>query len=267
MRLLTAGEQRELDRLANEEAGLPTRVLMESAGAAVARAVLALHPRRVLVYCGPGNNGGDGSVAARLLSDTCEVYTKYTRAPEHVKGDAASAMQAWRDSAGIDADDGVEMGQGTVVVDAVFGSGLSRAPDGAEAEAIRAMNAAREKGVGQPLVLARRVGLEALFVGSVEPGNHVAGDRDLLHLTGVDVRHEIAESHRPLVRRERGGGVPHQHPDHDEQHPEQHTLQRRVHPRPPASISFKITIASVRSVLLVAYGWAGAPPPAGGGSR
>jgi len=83
MRLLTAAEQRELDRLAAAEAELSTRVLMESAGAAVARATLELQPRKVVVFCGPGNNGGDGSVAARLLRDTVpEVYAWYTRPVE-----------------------------------------------------------------------------------------------------------------------------------------------------------------------------------------
>jgi hydroxyethylthiazole kinase-like uncharacterized protein yjeF len=146
MRLLTAAEQRELDRLAAAEAGLPTRVLMEAAGAAVARAALSLHPRRVVVFCGPGNNGGDGAVAARLLRDSCEVYTWYTRSPDQLKGDAALAHQAWRDAGGEDAERTVEGGQGVVLVDAVFGSGLSRAPEGAEAEAIHAINAGRERG-------------------------------------------------------------------------------------------------------------------------
>ena len=68
MRLITAGEQRALDRMA-AEAQLPTRALMESAGAAVARAVLAGPCARVAVFCGPGNNGGDGYVAARLLRE------------------------------------------------------------------------------------------------------------------------------------------------------------------------------------------------------
>ena len=101
MRLLTAAEQRELDRLAAAEAELPTRVLMESAGAAVARVVVALKPRKVVVFCGPGNNGGDGSVAARLLrGEVYEVYTWYTKAPEQLKGDAALAAKAWRASGG-----------------------------------------------------------------------------------------------------------------------------------------------------------------------
>src|SRR6266852_2857811 len=115
-------------------------------------------------------------------------------------------------------------------------------------------NAALDKPVGQPVVLARRVGPEAFFVGSaaffvgsVDPGNLVAGDRDLLHLVGVDVRHELAEGHGPLVRLEPGGELRHQHPDHDKHHPEQHPFQRGVHPGPPTSISLKITTASVRS--------------------
>jgi NAD(P)H-hydrate epimerase len=142
MRLLTAAEQRELDRLAASEAELPGRVLMESAGAAVARAVRELSPRKVVVFCGPGNNGGDGYVAARLLREALhDVYLWASRA--ELKGDAALAAKAWSGEA---AERTVRGGSGVVLVDAVFGSGLSRAPDGQEAEAIRIMNAARPRG-------------------------------------------------------------------------------------------------------------------------
>ena len=147
MRLLTAAGQRELDRLAAAEAALPTRVLMESAGGAVARAVLELQPRKVVAFCGPGNNGGDGSVAARLLRDTIpEVYVWFTRSPDGLKGDAALAAKAWQAAGGEDAKKTLRGGPGVVLIDAVFGSGLSRPPEGAEAEAIRAMNSARERG-------------------------------------------------------------------------------------------------------------------------
>ena len=147
MRLLTATEQRELDRLAATEAELPTRVLMESAGAAVARAVQELQPRKVVVFCGPGNNGGDGSVAARLLRESAlEVYVWFTRPPESLQGDASLAARAWRAAGGQDAKKTLRGGPGVVLVDAVFGSGLSRPPEGAEAEAIRAINAARDRG-------------------------------------------------------------------------------------------------------------------------
>jgi hydroxyethylthiazole kinase-like uncharacterized protein yjeF len=139
MRLLTAAEQRELDRLA-ADAGLPTRVLMESAGAAVARAALKLKPRRAMVWCGPGNNGGDGSVAARFLREAgVATCVWYTRTPKGA--DAESAARA----AGFEPRK-FEAGQGDVVIDAVFGGGLSRAPEGAEAEAVAAMNEARERG-------------------------------------------------------------------------------------------------------------------------
>ena len=131
MRLLTAAEQRELDRLA-AEAGLPTRVLMESAGAAVAREVLALRPARVAVFCGPGNNGGDGFVCARFLRDALqsaggsgEPVVVVATAREKLKGDALAAAQAWTGPVASVAD-APRLGRGDAVVDAIFGSGLSR---------------------------------------------------------------------------------------------------------------------------------------------
>jgi ADP-dependent NAD(P)H-hydrate dehydratase / NAD(P)H-hydrate epimerase len=140
MRLLSATEQLELDRLA-AEAGLPTRVLMENAGAAVAREVLKLRPRSVAVCCGPGNNGGDGFVAARVLRESLgDAVTVVATARDKLKGDALTAAQAWLGPVAS------QVPQADVVVDAVFGSGLSRNPAGAEAAAISAMNEARGRG-------------------------------------------------------------------------------------------------------------------------
>src|SRR4030095_14084602 len=69
--VLTAAQMRDADRRTIEEIGLPGAVLMENAGAAVARALRARYPqaRRPLVLCGRGNNGGDGFVIARHLLD------------------------------------------------------------------------------------------------------------------------------------------------------------------------------------------------------
>lgn len=150
MKLLTAAGQRELDRRA-VEAGLPTRVLMESAGAAVARFTLTLSPRRVVVFCGPGNNGGDGYVAARLLSATVETLCVATRPLAELRGDAHAAAQAWVAAGGKNVELAAvhlaeHLASGSVLVDAVFGSGLSRPPAGAEAAAISLMNDAAARG-------------------------------------------------------------------------------------------------------------------------
>ena len=163
MRLITAAEQRALDALA-AEAELPTRALMESAGNAVAQAVLAKEFARAAIFCGPGNNGGDGYVAARFLRETKQ--SAHGRGPEKIvciatapleklKGDARSAAVAWEKSGGttFSLDDFEKVGaqfawlaQGDAVVDAVFGSGLSRDPKGDEARAIVKLNEARDRG-------------------------------------------------------------------------------------------------------------------------
>src|ERR671932_613022 len=88
--LLTTAEMGRADRMA-AEAGTPSFSLMEMAGAAVARELLARHgrARRVAVLCGPGNNGGDGFVAARRLADAgLEPRIWLLGAREALKGDA-----------------------------------------------------------------------------------------------------------------------------------------------------------------------------------
>ena len=69
MRIATAEQCREIDRVTIEELGVPVAQLMESAGQAVANAVveIARPGSLVAILCGPGNNGGDGLVVARLL--------------------------------------------------------------------------------------------------------------------------------------------------------------------------------------------------------
>src|SRR5204863_431200 len=92
VRPLSREEVRSLDRRAAEEFGLPTLVLMENAGRGAAEILLDLRPRadRVVIACGPGNNGGDGGVVARHLDLAGRSVRVVWFAPEEkIAGDAA----------------------------------------------------------------------------------------------------------------------------------------------------------------------------------
>ncbi|HEY3951491.1 NAD(P)H-hydrate dehydratase [Phenylobacterium sp.] len=126
-------------------AGTPGIVLMERAGAAVADAVCARFPRQnAIVLCGPGNNGGDGYVAARLLKDRgWPVEVRSFGEPASQDAQAASARWdgATRPLTGALGD----LEASGVWVDALFGAGLSRALDGSAAAAALKMAEAPEK--------------------------------------------------------------------------------------------------------------------------
>lgn len=92
MKIVTAEEMRAIDRATSERFGVPSLTLMENAGAAVAEHVLSHHGavRRVVVFCGKGNNGGDGFVAARRLHQKGKTIQVILLAdPLDLKGDAA----------------------------------------------------------------------------------------------------------------------------------------------------------------------------------
>lgn len=114
--------------------------LMEAAGRAVADTILERHlPRPVVVLCGPGNNGGDGFVAARHLHAAgwpVRVALLGDRGALH--GDAAWASQAWKgpvEAPSLGLIDGHPL-----VVDALYGAGLGRAIDGIAGDLIDRMN-------------------------------------------------------------------------------------------------------------------------------
>jgi ADP-dependent NAD(P)H-hydrate dehydratase / NAD(P)H-hydrate epimerase len=124
--ILTSDQMQEADRL-TIKTGTPSFSLMERAGAGVAEAVRALYKgRKILILCGPGNNGGDGFIAARILKDkkfavrvACAVKT------DKLKGDAAQAAKGWKDI--VIPFDKLVVGPEDVIVDAVFGTGFSGA--------------------------------------------------------------------------------------------------------------------------------------------
>jgi NAD(P)H-hydrate epimerase len=144
---------REIDRAAIEAFGIPSITLMDRAGRAVAEAALELAgPKgRFVVVCGGGNNGGDGYVAARLLRAAGRDARVLALVPSERLSPDARAVVEQAQRAGVPIDDAgelaaVEAGVGDVVVDAIFGTGLSRPPEGPFAGAIVRIDAARVAG-------------------------------------------------------------------------------------------------------------------------
>src|ERR1700752_1718894 len=93
MKIVSADEMRAIDRATSERFGVPALTLMENAGAAVADYVLSHHAqaRRIVVFCGKGNNGGDGFVAGRRLHQKGKTVQVILLADWHdLKGDAAT---------------------------------------------------------------------------------------------------------------------------------------------------------------------------------
>lgn len=153
-RLVTSEEMRLVDREAMGRFGIPEIALMENAGAAIARMALERLDRshgRVVVACGPGNNGGDGLVAMRHLFQSgvnaCGILLKNSLS--HAAGvnlDIARriglCLMNW--PTGEEILEGLSSGD--VVVDAVFGTGLSRPPEGEALRMLEAVSRAASRG-------------------------------------------------------------------------------------------------------------------------
>jgi len=140
MRVFTSQQMQEADRRTVEEAGIPSAVLMENAGRQVAAAMESafegLASQRVAIVCGTGNNGGDGFVVARTLAERdVSVSVFLVGRADQVHGDARANLDALN-GLGLDV---VEVGDATawelhgtdvlgadVIVDALFGTGLTR---------------------------------------------------------------------------------------------------------------------------------------------
>jgi NAD(P)H-hydrate epimerase len=145
--LLTNAEMAEADRRA-VAAGMPSLTLMENAGRAVADEAMRMLPAggRTAVLCGPGNNGGDGFVAARyLVARGYDVALGLPGAREALKADAATMAARWSGPVVALAD--VDCRSADLVIDAIYGAGISRPIDGEPAAAIAAAN-----GSGRPIL-------------------------------------------------------------------------------------------------------------------
>ncbi|MCK4325254.1 NAD(P)H-hydrate epimerase, partial [bacterium] len=155
MKLVTAEEMREIDRRTIEEFGVPGLDLMEKAGRSVAQAateMLGKSPgKKVAIFAGKGNNGGDGFVAARHLAQKKVKVSLYLLGrKEEVKGDARVNLEKLsqlpteiitvkqypkgneRDLEEIKGD----IAQSDLIIDAILGTGTKGRVDGFLAEVI-----------------------------------------------------------------------------------------------------------------------------------
>ena len=157
MKVVTRERARELDRETAEKFGVPTLLLMENAGRGIAQKVLEFckeNGKNVLVVAGSGNNGGDGFCATRhLLDEGVQVKVALLSDEEKIRGDALLNFQAIR-KRGVeirrirDVEELKKMiDESDVVIDAIFGTGLSRPiEDEFLLEVIRSLNSPRKKG-------------------------------------------------------------------------------------------------------------------------
>ena len=137
--LLDVDEMARADAAAIE-AGTSGAALMEAAGAAVAAQIRGRWASRpVAILCGPGNNGGDGFVVARLLSEAgWPVTVALLGDRDALKGDARLNADRWAgDVAPLEPN---VLNGADLVVDAIFGAGLARPPEGAARDVIEAIN-------------------------------------------------------------------------------------------------------------------------------
>ncbi len=152
MYLATAAQMKEIDRIAIEERGIPSLELMENAARAVVREILArtgdMRPGTAAVFCGPGNNGGDGLAVARLLlTQGWQVKCALVGKREKMTPDSREMERRFREAGGVLEDfrpeEWEEYSGFDVAVDALFGVGLNSDLRPDAMEAVEAMGSAR----------------------------------------------------------------------------------------------------------------------------
>jgi len=154
MKVLTSKQMKEIDRKTIEEIGIPGPVLMENAGLQILKAIKSRFPElekeKVVIVAGKGNNGGDGLVVARhLFNQACKPEVLLLASKHEVKGDAAINLQI-AEKIGVQIFEAEnlegwkkhkkEILEATLLVDAVFGTGLLKPAEGLYADVIKDIN-------------------------------------------------------------------------------------------------------------------------------
>ena len=163
--VLTTAQMAAADAFAVAQ-GVPSPVLMENAGRAVADAIAArFRPCPVVVLCGPGNNGGDGFVVARLLDEL--GFTVLVASDGGHQGDAALMAAKWNGETAALTPDALRGAR--LVVDGLFGAGLARPLDGAYAQMALALNDLPVVAIDLPSGVSADTGqpLSAVYVRAV----------------------------------------------------------------------------------------------------
>src|SRR2546428_9822991 len=159
MKVLTAEQMREADRLTTARYGIPSLQLMENAGAAVAdylsHAFADLSSHNILVLCGKGNNGGDGLVVARRLRErSAPPRVLLFAEASTLRGDAAANLRLWQEGGGelhvvasaAEWSPAREaLGEADRIEDALLGTGVRGRGEGLLASIIDGVNAWRDK--------------------------------------------------------------------------------------------------------------------------
>ena len=215
--LYGARELAELDQRARKN-GLPAQLLMERAGRAAFLIMRERWPeaRRWLIYAGGGNNGGDGYIVARQARLAGFTVTVVALKPPREGGAAADAALAYRNAGGEFASlEDAEPAQADLIVDALFGIGLDRAPAGDAAQAIEAINAAAapvtaldmpsgllaDTGAAPGRVV--RAALTVTFIG-LKPGLYTdagPGFAGEIEFAGLEVPESLQDGFVPRARR------------------------------------------------------------------
>lgn len=151
LEILTNEQMAEADRLA-VEMGVPSLTLMENAGRAVADEAEKMVDAgaNIVVLCGPGNNGGDGFVAARYLNERgYDIAVYLYGSVDKLKGDAAENAKRWLEMGEV-ADLGLAhlvLAEAALIVDALFGAGLARPLEGEVGNVVANCNSLRSGGL------------------------------------------------------------------------------------------------------------------------
>lgn len=216
--LLDTASSRELDKRAIA-GGIAGTALMEAAGKSVADMLTDYIGTpleaggTIIVLCGPGNNGGDGFVAARYLEEWgYPVSLRCSHLPSELKGDAKKAAGKWRGEVEPLSTTGFK--NASAIVDCLFGTGLARPIEGEMANVVEAMNASETfvlsadlpsglcANTGRPLGACVEAGATVTFNfkkpgHTIVPGRYFCGGNGNIHVADIGIPADTLNGEMP----------------------------------------------------------------------